>query len=157
MASDTNEKVVSLLNDLIETCRDGKNGFSTAADGAERADLKDVFTRYANQRAQFSQELEVLVTGLGGKPADMGHVAAAAHRGWINIKTAVAGNEDKAVLSECERGEDYAKKAYTDALKETLPQAVLSVVQRQAADVLKAHDNVRDLRDAEIAMAKSSH
>lgn len=157
MASDANEKTISVLNDLLETCRDGKNGFSTAAEGAQSLDLKAVLTRYAGQRAQFSQELEDLITGLGGKPAEMGHVAAAAHRGWMNIKTAVVGNEDKAILSECERGEDYAKKAYTDALEESLSPTALAVVQRQAAEVLEAHDTVRDLRDAEIAMSKSAN
>ncbi|MDT7780122.1 MAG: hypothetical protein QOC99_2634, partial [Acidobacteriota bacterium] len=29
----SNEEVISTLNNLIETCRDGQNGFQTAADG----------------------------------------------------------------------------------------------------------------------------
>lgn len=157
MATDNNDKTVSVLNGLIETCRDGEKGFTTAAEGADSADLKQLFSSMATQRGTFAHELEVKVTGLGGKPADMGHVAAAAHRGWMNIKAAVSGNDDKAILNECERGEDYAKKAFADALNESLPADIRPIVARQASDVTAAHDKVRDLRDQQNAMSDAAH
>jgi uncharacterized protein (TIGR02284 family) len=139
---------VSVLNDLIETCRDGEKGFREAAEKAERADLKQLFARLSSQRASFVQELESQVTALGGKPAEMGHVAAVAHRGWIAVKSTVEPRTDLALLEECERGEDYAKKAFSDALAKELPTAVQRIVTRLAADVRAAHDEVRDLRNA---------
>ena len=148
MNEKSNDEAVSTLNDLIETCRDGQKGFADAAKDAERADLKEQFHKYSTQRGAFVGELSALVKTLGGDPADSGHVAAAAHRGWMAVKTAVASRDDKAILEECERGEDYAKKAYTDALKVTMPASAQQLVSRQADDVRQAHDKIRDLRNA---------
>ena len=147
MATATNDKAISVLNELIETLKDGSKGFATAASDAKDTTLKALFAKYSSQRSAFASDLEGLVRSNGGEPADSGHVAAAVHRGWINLKAAVAGNDDKAILNECERGEDYAKKAYADALKEDIPGEVRAVVERQATEVKAAHDKVRDLRD----------
>ncbi|MGI8542543.1 MAG: PA2169 family four-helix-bundle protein [Aridibacter sp.] len=144
----TNDDVISTLNGLIETCKDGQNGFKTAAEGVERSDLKTTFYDLSQQRSKFAGELQTLVRELGGDPEDSGSISASLHRGWINIKSAVTGKDDQAVLNEAERGEDAAKKAYKDALAQNLPANVKSVVQRQATDVNTGHDKVRDLRDA---------
>ena len=146
--TDSNDKTITVLNNLIETCHDGETGFHNAAEHAERPELKQLFSSLATQRRSFVSELEVHVSGLGGKPAEQGHIVAAAHRGWMDIKSAVAPSDDKAILEECERGEDYAKKAYTDALKEPLLADVMPIVAKQAAEVRAAHDQVRDLRNA---------
>ena len=139
------DDVVSTLNGLIETCKDGANGFRTAADGVEDASLKRLFSSFAEQRAQFAVELERVVTGLGGDPADTGHIAGAVHRGWINLKAAVTGKDDGAVISEAERGEDFAKERYQAALEKTLPADVRAAVERQFMQVKEAHDHVRSL------------
>ena len=139
------DDVVSTLNSLVETCKDGAQGFRTAADGVEDVSLKRLFSSYAEQRAQFAAELERLVTGLGGDPADTGHVAGAVHRGWINLKAAITGKDDGAVISEAERGEDFAKERYQAALEKTLPTDVRAAVERQYMQVKEAHDHVRSL------------
>src|SRR5215217_9036461 len=80
-----NDNVISTLNDLIETCKDGQEGFQQAADGVERSDLKSLFFEFSQQRAQFTGELQELVRGLGGDPENTGSLAGSLHRGWINI------------------------------------------------------------------------
>ena len=143
----TNDDVISTLNNLIETCKDGQNGFKEAAEGVERSDLKTLFYDFSQQRSQFAGELQSLVRDLGGDPENEGSISAALHRGWINIKSAVTGKDDGAILNEAERGEDAAKKAYKDALAEGLPTNVSATVQKQADAVMAAHDKVRNLRD----------
>jgi uncharacterized protein (TIGR02284 family) len=144
-----NDNVISVLNNLIETCKDGQNGFQTAAEGVKRSDLKSLFYQYAQQRAQFAGELQNEVLRLGGDPAKAGSVAATLHRGWINIKSAVTGEDENAVISECERGEDSAVANYQDALNDqNLPTDVRSIVERQFAQVKEAHDRVRSLERA---------
>lgn len=142
-----NEDVISTLNNLIATCKDGQNGFQEAAEGVERSDLKSLFYECAQQRAQFTGELQSLVRELGGDPENTGSVAAALHRGWIDIKSAVTGRDETAILNECERGEDVAVNNYKKALDETLPANVNSVVQNQYNTVKTTHDKIRDLRD----------
>ena len=147
----SNDDVVSTLNGLIETCKDGQEGFKEAAEGVERSDLKSLFYEFSQQRAQFAGELQQLVQQLGGDPENTGSVAGALHRGWINIKSAVMGRDESAILNECERGEDSAKNAYKNALEEPLPANVMETVQTQYQAVQSAHDRVKALRDSTSA------
>jgi uncharacterized protein (TIGR02284 family) len=81
-------------------------------------------------------------------PANCSSVAAALHRGWISVREAVTDRDDKAILEECERGEDYAKAQYKKALQQDLPENVRAVVARQYEGVIANHDKVRALRDS---------
>lgn len=143
-----NDDVISCLNGLIETCKDGQEGFKEAAEGVERSDLKSLFYEFSQQRAQFAGELQSLVQQLGGDPEKSGSTAGAIHRGWINIKSAVTGQNEASILNECERGEDSAKSTYKDALEESLPANIMETVQTQYQAIMSAHDRVKALRDA---------
>ena len=154
--SATNDDVISTLNGLIETCKDGQRGFTEAAEGVERSDLKTLFYDFAQQRSQFAGELQTLVQTLGGDPENSGSLSGAIHRGWINIKSAVTGKDEGAILNECERGEDIAKNAYKEALEMALPAHILDTVQTQYSSVQSAHDRVKALRDASNGEDRSS-
>jgi uncharacterized protein (TIGR02284 family) len=147
MAND-NDDVISTLNNLIETARDGQNGFQTAAEGVKQSELKQLFAKYSQQRAQFVGELQDEVRRLGGDPENTGSVAATLHRGWINIKSAVTGADENAIVSECERGEDSAVSNYRGALDADMPANIRAVVERQYAQVKEAHDRIRSLEKA---------
>lgn len=138
-------KAVSTLNDLIETCRDGENGFRTAAASVKDHHIKGLFERYSRQREEMARELQEQVRRLGSDPAKLGSVSASLHRGWMNIKSLVAGSNDNAIVAEAERGEDAAKAAYEAALKEELPAGARELVEQQAAIVREAHGQVRRL------------
>lgn len=138
--------VTSVLNNLIETCKDGENGFRHAAEKAKETSLKSLFSKYAAQRAGYVTELQSLVTSTGGSPSDSGSVTGALHRGWISLKETLAKDDDKALIDEAESGEDVAMKAYKEAVGSTLPSSVSTIVQRQFAGVQEAHGVIRDLK-----------
>jgi uncharacterized protein (TIGR02284 family) len=142
------DNATSTLNNLIETCKDGQNGYQTAAEGVKNSELKTLFGTYSHQRAQFAGELQNEVLRLGGDPEKTGSVAATLHRGWINIKSTVTGEDEAAVIAECERGEDSAVKNYKEALSEDLPADLKSIIERQYAQVQEAHDRIRSLERA---------
>lgn len=145
--------VVSVLNDLVETSKDGEKGFRKAAEDAHDAQLKTLFLSRAEDCARGARELQDSVQALGGKPETGGSVSGALHRGWVDVKSAVTDRSDHDILAECEKGEDVAKKRYHDALEKDLPLDVRAIVERQYQGVLQNHDRVRDLRD-QYAAAK---
>ena len=143
-----NDEVVSTLNELIEACRDGEEGFRTAAQAVDDDHLRTLFNNYCQQRAQLAAELQREVLRLGSQPQSSGSTAGALHRGWVNLKSAIAGHDDGAVLSECERGEDVAIEQYQHALNANLPSNIKQVVSRQYAAINAAHDRIRELEKA---------
>jgi uncharacterized protein (TIGR02284 family) len=106
-----------------------------------------MFGEAARRCAQGAAELKAKVRALGGNPDNSGSVSGSLHRGWVNIKSTITGMDEAAVLAECERGEDVAKKSYEDALKKDLPADVRSMVERQYQGVRENHDRVRNLRN----------
>lgn len=146
--STTTGSIASVLNSLIETCKDGQEGFRSAAEDVENPALKSLFSELSMQREQFASELQVLVRGFGEEYEKSGSVAGAMHRGWIDLKSALSSGDDHSVLVECERGEDSAVAEYQDALEhDELPENIQHAIQRQYIEVQAAHDRVRDLRD----------
>ncbi len=143
-----NDDVISTLNNLIETCKDGQNGFRTAAEEVKNPELVSLFNSYSQQRAGFAAELQNEVRILGEDPEQTGSTAAALHRGWMDIKSTVTGGDEGAIIFECERGEDSAVKAYEDALKSTLPGNIRTTVEAQFTKVKEAHDRIRSLEKA---------
>ena len=141
----SDEEVVSTLNNLIETCRDGQEGFRAAAEGVQSAELRELFHGYARQRASFAGELQDEVRRLGGDPERTGSLVASLHRGWMGLRAALEGNDDRAVLSECERGEEVALASYRSALDRDMPANVRVMVERQFAEVKEAHEHIRAL------------
>ena len=117
----------------------------SSAEAVKNPQLKTMFESFAREREEFATELQQQVKALGGEPERSSSIAGAAHRGWMNIKSAVTGRDEKAVIAEAERGEDVAVKQYQDALREGLPSTVRPVVEQQFSRVKAAHDRVRDL------------
>jgi uncharacterized protein (TIGR02284 family) len=138
-------EVISMLNELIETCRDGQEGFRTAAEGVKGAELRELFRRYAQQRAGFAGELEDEVRRLGGDPERSGSLVASLHRGWMGLRAALEGGDDRAIVSECERGEGVALETYRSALDTDMPANVRAMVERQFAEVKEAHNLIGNL------------
>lgn len=141
-------KVTSILNGLIQTLKDGENGFRTAADGLKDPQVKSLFQQYSRQRADMAREIQGEVRRLGGDPETAGTLAGAAHRGWINITSVVSGKDDGSIIAEAERGEDAAKRAYEEALRAPFAAQTLALVREQSMKIHDAHDRVRSLEKA---------
>jgi uncharacterized protein (TIGR02284 family) len=147
------DNVISVLNDLIETSRDGEHGFRTAAEDTKDPELRTIFSARAGDCARAVADLRQVISRLGGEPQERGSIAGAVHRGWVNLKSAATGRTDLAILEECERGEDVAKARYRKALEAPLPDDIRTIVQKQYDGVQRNHDQVRDLRDRYRASA----
>ena len=139
----------ALLNELVETLKDGQKGYADAMTDVEDTRLKDTFKKFAVQRSEYLTELEDQMFKLNLKPDESGSVTAKVHRAWIDLKAAITNKDSNAMLNECERGDGYAVTAYQTALKATdLPSALQSVIEKQYQGVQAALTTIKSLRDA---------
>lgn len=135
-------------NDLIEHLKDGEAGFLAASEVVLSPQLKDILMGYAKQRAKFAEALQFLVEESGEKAEYSGTIGGALHRGWINLKAAVAKRTDLAILEECETAEDVTLAAYNTAQEGGLLEITGALVEEQATHIRQAHDQIKRLRDA---------
>jgi len=141
----------ALLNELVETLKDGQKGYADAMTDVEDTNLKATFKKYAVQRSGYVTEIEDQMFKLDLHPdtSEGSSITGTVHRAWIDLKSALTSKDNKAVLNECERGEDYAVKAYQTALKaQDLPSGLKSVIEKQYQGVQEAHNTIRTLRDS---------
>lgn len=148
--TDIKKESISVLNDLIETCKDGQEGFKTCAEDIKHPELKRVFVERAKDCGNAAAELQTAVRALGGDPETSTSVAGDLHRRWVDVKAKFTGKDEKAVLTEAERGEDHALKAYKEAIEKINKHNLVGIrdlVERQYHGVQRNHDQVKALRN----------
>ncbi len=142
------EKVKATLGKLIDVLRDGHQGFMELEKNLQDPAARTHFLKETQERANFSGELENELHRLGVKDVHQsGMVSGKVHRTWGELKAKLGGG-DHTLLATAEQGEDVAKKAYEEALKEHLPADIRDILTRQQASVLASHDKVKALRDS---------
>lgn len=151
-----NQKVIGILNDLIEINNDRIVGYERGLKELKDsdADLRTLFHRYIQESGQYASELQREVKRLGGEPTQDGTTnSGKIYRVWMDLKAAVTGHDRKTVLNNCEFGEDAAQKAYDMALNgdTELEMSLRELLVSQKAKLKVGHDEVKRLRDVEAA------
>jgi uncharacterized protein (TIGR02284 family) len=150
------QKGVGELQHLTELIKDGQEGYRMAADDAKNPALKALFQKNSAQRAEFLAKVREELVKLGGDPDEGTSVKGAIHRGWIHTRTAVTGNDDKALVNEVLRGEKAALDGYQETLSKDLPESTRQLVEAQRDTIQETYDQVKniDLKQ-DIAEAKA--
>jgi uncharacterized protein (TIGR02284 family) len=146
-------KTIEILNDLILINNDRIEGYEKALKEIEESnshlELQPMFLRFIDDSRRYKTELGTEVEALGRDMEKGTSTGGKLHRAWISVKETFTGNSIHALLEECEFGEDAIKKAYEDALNEqVLASYIREMLQDQQAEILEAHDEIRDLRDS---------
>ena len=137
------------LNTLIATLIDSVNGYQKAAADTDNTRYAEMFNARAQERQAAITKLQAVVARLGGNPEDDGTTAGAIHRGWINLKEAVVGRDDEAIVNSVESGEDYLKEKFEAALKhKDLPADARAAVEEAWTSVRAGHDQMSQLKHA---------
>ncbi len=143
----TNTNDVSVLNGLIETTLDSMKGYEDAAKDAESTQYATMFADFARDRAKVATDLQNQVRSLGGEPELDSSMLAAAHRTFMDLKQAITGKDDKAIIQEVERGEDHIKAKFEDAMKDgDLTSATQAAITEAFASVREGHDKMSALK-----------
>jgi uncharacterized protein (TIGR02284 family) len=142
-----NDDDKTVLNTLTATLNDSVNGYREAAEHAEDRQLKELFRRSADERSQIANDLRDEVRRQGGNPDDDGTLLGKTHQRFLDLKAAIAGRDDKAIVNEVERGEDYLKAKFKAAAEsDALSAESRAVVEQVYQLVLRGHDRVSKLK-----------
>lgn len=153
---ETNEKLIEVLNGLIEINNDRVNGYNKAIEETEDldVDLKAIFSSMASDSQKYAGELSREVSQLGGTPADGTTNSGKVYRVWMDIKTTFTGHSRQSVLELCEFGEDAAQKAYKAALESDAEMSadIRQLITGQQSSLKTAHDAIKKYRDLHKAV-----
>jgi uncharacterized protein (TIGR02284 family) len=141
----------STTQDLVKIAEDGREGYDKGAKelaDSDRPELSATFTRFSEQRATFSKELQSLAATYGDSVKETGSTAAALHRGWMAIRDAITGSGPESVLKTALHGEAHAVEAYERALKEDISANTRAVAQRHLAEIQSARAELQRLLQA---------
>lgn len=144
----TLEGAASAISRVISVSRDAEQGFRAAAGSVRAAELRDMFTSYANRHGEFASKLQEAVKALGYEPDLPAGLGGVLFGGWINLKAMIASHDQHAVLTEAARGEDWVLSTFRDAVQQNLPVGIRSIVEAQRAEVEAAHAYLSQRRDA---------
>jgi uncharacterized protein (TIGR02284 family) len=138
---------IATLNTLIATLIDSVTGYNDAAANAEGSRFQQLFSERASERGRVVEDLRGEVRRLGGIPEDDGSFLGKTHQRFLDLKAAITGRDDKAVINEVERGEDYLKEKFETALSsDKLSGESRAVVERAFQSVRQGHDQISQLK-----------
>ena len=144
---DTRHHDIETVNDLIKTTIDSVDGYRSAAESADSGQFQSIFFERANERQRVAEDLRSYVQSLGAEPEDDGSILAGAHRAFMNLRDAVTGLDDNAIIAEVERGEDHIKAKFETALEDNnLGTETRTLISRNYDSVKSGHDQMRELK-----------
>jgi uncharacterized protein (TIGR02284 family) len=141
------EDVVNVLKELTEFVNDGREGYEKAAKETENGQYETFYRTLALQRAKFAQELNQFILTYGGKLETDTTLKGKLYRQWMDVKAAFTGRDEIAIISSNIYGEEWAQKAYNDALEnDNLPQDVRLAVELQRLASQEAHKQLNQMK-----------
>lgn len=133
------------LQELCKYCRDSVEGYRTSAGHLKPGPLHDAFLQTAQKREQAVSELAQFLSASNENVPEDGTAKGAAHRWWIEAKTAITGNDEDAVLKEAIRGESYLENEFKEVLKDTAGSPANEVLQNQLSNVVACRKALEDI------------
>ena len=145
---------ISTLNTLIATTIDSVTGYENSAKDVNNERFAEIFRQRASERQQVVEELRAEVRRLGGNPEDDGSLMGKTHQRFEDLKAAITGQDEKSIINEVERGEDYLKEKWQAALQSgDLKGQSHDVVERCYQSVKSGHDQMSQLKHGMEASA----
>ncbi|MGB3776700.1 MAG: PA2169 family four-helix-bundle protein [Leeuwenhoekiella sp.] len=142
------DEIVDALQSLLEKNYDAEKGFKNAIDNTKHHSLKTYLKEQAVKRNRFATEIDFEIRALNAKPKESGSASASIHRAWMDLKSAIAGNDDEAILEECIRGEKASVEEYEEVIeKHTLPTKIEQVITKQLGDIKQTLTKIKSLED----------
>ncbi|HEV2606343.1 MAG TPA: PA2169 family four-helix-bundle protein [Xanthomonadaceae bacterium] len=142
-----------ILNDLVSATRDGIGFYEHAASKVKNPELKALFLRLANVKADIVQDLAFEIRAGGDKPTESGTWSGDFHRFYGEMRPHVS-DKNYAYVAQLEESEDQLLKAFDRALNdEDISPHAHTVITRLLPEVRSCHDIMRTQK---IALKKAA-
>jgi len=133
-----NTEVIRDLKGLMNILNDGKEGYGVAGEATTNTELNALYLKYSVQRAGFAQELRDHIAEHGGK-FENEQSSSESLSAWLNVKKAISGKEDAAILGAIEIAENDAIEHYDSVMKNIeIHKDHIVLLQRQRTGILDA-------------------
>jgi uncharacterized protein (TIGR02284 family) len=144
-----NSHDITVLNTLIATTLDSVKGYRDSAEESENSTHAQFFREMSEERSRVADDLQAQVRSLGGDPELESSTAGAVHRGWVDLKSAITGRDEQAIVNEVERGEDYIKGKFETAMQDDdLSPAARGAIEKCFESIRKGHDRASQMKHA---------
>lgn len=151
-----NEALTEVLNDLVKINNDRIAGYDRAIKESKDldVDLKATFEAMIKESQQYKSDLVAKLGSIGGEATEDTTLSGKIYRGWMDVKATFTGNSRKAILENCEFGEDAWRRAYEAALESDAEMSteVRQLITGQYNSEKNAHDLIKKYRDTQNAM-----
>ncbi|MDX5421830.1 MAG: PA2169 family four-helix-bundle protein [Hymenobacteraceae bacterium] len=145
-----NETTVNVLQELNQFVNDRIEGYKHAAEITKNPAHKSYYQDLINQSRNFSQEINSTISSMGGDTQTGTTAKGKLYRGWMDVKNTVVGRDEESVIESNLYGEEWAQKAYNDALdhKSELPNGVVQMVEKQKQASLATCERLRQMKES---------
>ena len=144
-----NSHDITVLNTLIATTLDSVKGYRDSAEESENSTHAQFFREMSEERSRVAADLQAQVRSLGGDPELESSTAGAVHRGWVDLKSAITGRDEQAIVNEVERGEDYIKGKFETAMQDDdLSPAARGAIEKCFESIRTGHDRASQMKHA---------
>jgi len=136
------------LQELLPFVNDRIEGYERAVAESTDSQLKGYYKQLVSQSQQFATDLNTFLTQAGGGREKATTLKGKVYRAWMDAKAAVTGRDEKSILGSNIYGEEWALKAYEDALaSQALRGALRQAVERQYKLSQATYRRLKNLED----------
>ncbi|OGX87594.1 hypothetical protein BEN48_11405 [Hymenobacter glacialis] len=120
------------LNELLYFVNDRIEGYQHAADETQDTQMRSYYKQLVGQSQQFANQLNAYLGQQGRRRQDSTTFKGKFYRAWMDAKAVVTGFDEQAILGSNIYGEEWALKAYEEALDDkTLSGPLRRTVEHQ--------------------------
>lgn len=145
-------KSTEILNDLVLINNDRIVGYEKAVKELkdEDEDLKYLFLEMIDESRNYKMALATEIIAEGNDAQSGTTNSGKIYRVWMDVKAMFSGHNRKAILSNCEFGEQAAQNAYKMALDhENLPAYLRVMIEEQKYNLSASLNQIKTLATSE--------
>lgn len=134
------------LNELLYFVNDRIEGYRRAAEESKESQHRSYYLQLVSQSQRFANQLNVYLSQEGGKRQTSTTLKGKFYRAFMDAKAAVTGRDEQSIIGSNIYGEEWAIKAYEEALSDqTLRGPLRRAVDDQFAQSKRTYAELKKM------------